>query len=1306
MKWLCASFLTLLLPVIHTARAADAAEPQVLLHVSFDANKRGTIDAQRAAGVGKGTFHPKGGRPKFVDGIRGRGLLTGGSFQSVSYPVEGNIKSDAGTLTFWLRGIDWQPLDRTRTEHFVRIGGKRGWVMVYSWIHFPVWLLVDSGGQRDKMQFPVGTPGEWNMFTVTWSGQRCAIYFNGLPVKKLDKFPLPKFQGSIVVGEHSTGDRKIVLDELMIHDRALSDAEVAALYHRVGDFFNDPFATVPRLAAPPKIDGKIAEAEWANAAAIAGLLDDAGYLARTQSTFLLGYDDALLYIACRSPIPERHKSHLDTTALHGLLRQTKTEHDVNVEADDSIEVDITPNWPFGRWHRLVVNHINTHYDYAVNPDKSIELAWNPTWTTATSLDANGWSVEIAIDLSSFPSQPKPGDIWGINLRRIWKQLQQQTDRWAWGNRVRATSKAFGYYGPVGRIRFARPGEPFARIDSVADLNAKKAGATVTLCNPGAARSFRVACRSNAGDVHDERTVAAKAKATATYRFKTTITDPASSHLDLQVTDGATPVLRCRLPFLQRQSLSVYCRHYPSFEKANVELDLSLLRDHPLATISARVVLRDAATKAVALSRTVDHFANYYPNVELATRDLKPGAYKLETEIRAAAKPVATDSQDFEKRPTPPWHGNRIGLSDGVPPPFTPIKVKGHDLACWGRRYRLADRLLPTSITTAGRELLAQPIGLDVKLADGKTLDSTKGKATFAFTGKPADARVAWSAEQKLGSLTLTTTCWLEYDGLLWTTLTITPKQATKLAHIRLDIPLRKDRVTLVNNYDYSVKTTGLLPAEGIRKGWMPLWLGDERGGLQWLTETNATWLLAKANRGVEAIPEADRVVLRVNLCDHEVTLSKPLTASFGIIATPTRPPTRGYLPELAAASPTSWNYGCYQPADKEWGNPFAWPPTVYGVRTARDGRKNHTGPYLMTSFFRAGPSPVGRKADAFLRYWFHEWVADSSARWHSGAKRATVAQSAQSWRDFFVWAHYQMYKKSRYTGFYFDVSRPVMSDNVYAGAGLSKGKSRVSTWTFLGARRLAKRLYTMLRLELGETDGSIRYHFSGQMPVALLSFADMYIDGENNYSWLTLKKPCYWQHMTLDKFRAQTMGHPIGPVGWWLPQNTRALKKAAKDWASVYPDGGRESRYIVGLVLLHNSALWAAYFPRRYVELMFESMRAYQLSNHRYRFLPYWEHKAVRPAAGLAVSAYRTKAWVAQREGEHKRRAMLVVFNQGAKPLVDATLAVDWKALGFAPDAVVAEGCSGAETPRIDAGRLVLSVGAHDFALVGIRPKP
>ncbi|HUT01013.1 MAG TPA: hypothetical protein VM031_01060 [Phycisphaerae bacterium] len=71
----------------------------------------------------------------------------------------------------------------------------------------------------------------------------------------------------------------------------------------------------------------------------------------------------------------------------------------------------------------------------------------------------------------------------------------------------------------------------------------------------------------------------------------------------------------------------------------------------------------------------------------------------------------------------------------------------------------------------------------------------------------------------------------------------------------------------------------------------------------------------------------------------------------------------------------------------------------------------------------------------------------------------------------------------------------------------------------------------------GEADGSIRYHCSGQMAAPIFRFAEMYADGENNDRRLTLDRPRYWQRTTLDKPRAQTMGHPLGPVGWPLPQN-------------------------------------------------------------------------------------------------------------------------------------------------------------------------
>jgi hypothetical protein len=68
----------------------------------------------------------------------------------------------------------------------------------------------------------------------------------------------------------------------------------------------------------------------------------------------------------------------------------------------------------------------------------------------------------------------------------------------------------------------------------------------------------------------------------------------------------------------------------------------------------------------------------------------------------------------------PWEGNRIGISDEVLPPWTPIVVAGDKVGVWGRSYRFGLLPMPVSVTARDAEVLAAPITL-VGQADGKAL---------------------------------------------------------------------------------------------------------------------------------------------------------------------------------------------------------------------------------------------------------------------------------------------------------------------------------------------------------------------------------------------------------------------------------------------------------------------------------------------------------------------------------------------------------------------------------------------------------
>ena len=75
---------------------------------------------------------------------------------------------------------------------------------------------------------------------------------------------------------------------------------------------------------------------------------------------------------------------------------------------------------------------------------------------------------------------------------------------------------------------------------------------------------------------------------------------------------------------------------------------------------------------------------------------------------------------------PPWAGTTLGAEDTVPPPWTvPVAASG-TFSCWEREHVLGGAGLVASIRSAGEELLAAPVSVEM---NGKTLSFAVSCAT-------------------------------------------------------------------------------------------------------------------------------------------------------------------------------------------------------------------------------------------------------------------------------------------------------------------------------------------------------------------------------------------------------------------------------------------------------------------------------------------------------------------------------------------------------------------------------------------------
>lgn len=279
----------------------------------------------------------------------------------------------------------------------------------------------------------------------------------------------------------------------------------------------------------------------------------------------------------------------------------------------------------------------------------------------------------------------------------------------------------------------------------------------------------------------------------------------------------------------------------------------------------------------------------------------------------ALKPYLTDI----------WFGNRVGLSDTVPAPWTPLVVEGSAVKPWGRAYRFDRSVLPTEVVTREASVLAAPIALRARAA-GKPV-AWKGEPVEFATRTPTT--VALTGRAEADGLTLTGETTIEYDGMIRVDLVLAPRgerpgrshselplgpestpnasqppvNGVTVDELLLEMPIRSEHARYLYHFPGrwgSVANSGFLPADGWTHAFKPfVWLGDEDRGLAWFCESDENWSPADPKRALTIERRDDCVLFRCHLIERPTVLAGPLKYTFGFQATPVKNPEK-----------TAWDY--------------------------------------------------------------------------------------------------------------------------------------------------------------------------------------------------------------------------------------------------------------------------------------------------------------------------------------------------------------------------------------------------------------
>jgi hypothetical protein len=707
---------------------------------------------------------------------------------------------------------------------------------------------------------------------------------------------------------------------------------------------------------------------------------------------------------------------------------------------------------------------------------------------------------------------------------------------------------------------------------------------------------------------------------------------------------------------------------PGTGKLRVIVNALSHRPSEVGGLSARVQLYREGGNRPSQEQTCRFEGSQHAAAEFGGGEppLGVGDYRVVSELSEDGKPLATTEARVTVSPPPKWLGSNVGLTDTVPQPWTPLVVEreaeGVRVECWGpRRYTFAHRSLPDALHTCGVDMLAGPLTLTA-VAGGAPLDLAAGSVVLN-RATPARVNLAGGAPTRPVQATIESA--LEYDGLLWTKLKLWSPDKPQVERLTLDVPLRKSAATLMQT-GFGYEDAGLV------KPWRhrvvansQVWLGNETGGLQVTVPSARNWYNADRNRQLEIIPADDRVTLRLNLIDKPTVLEANTEYEFAMQLTPVRP------------KPDGWRMWRITPLDdtpgtrlspfylEGWAQGTSYPiPKPEWERICNESAADGNRPILYLQPCSVWPGMPD--------------YPDFSAEWRTSLSNAPppfdpaapamsamgVCPRPRSWGDYFVTTFCDLYegqyKDMGWGGVYFDVTPPPSCDNADHGCGY---RDEYGVWQpeqrYLEHRGVQRRFYVAMQERW--PDKLLFNHESGCLNMMQLAFCHGMIDGEH----LTLALPpegfSYRNLLTLDRMRAQYMGHNFGFVPIFLPEFTRAGEgNDALCNRFMLTEEPPEVMHLVGLLALHDILPWNAYSnPAPYFH-WWAVQDAFGWGDG-VEFLPYWSN---RDLVSLSPDDPNVVCTIYRRPG----KALFVVMNNTDEDR-DVTLQPNWGKLGLQPPA-------------------------------------
>ncbi|MBI2299722.1 MAG: LamG domain-containing protein [Armatimonadetes bacterium] len=621
---------------------------------------------------------------------------------------------------------------------------------------------------------------------------------------------------------------------------------------------------------------------------------------------------------------------------------------------------------------------------------------------------------------------------------------------------------------------------------------------------------------------------------------------------------------------------------------------------------------------------------------------RDGDFVAEAALSAGGAQL-TGHATLNKPPTPWLHEPALDWkADTVSAPWRPLAVRGNRVDFWDGWIQFEGAFPTQEYTAAGAGLLTAPIRL-------VGAEAATWSAPAVAEAKPE--RVSLAGTGKLGAFTAAYQSLVEFDGLIRCDVTLTPPAGgSELDSLTLEIPLVAGNSVFYRNPACQPWDREMLD----EPTFLPYgWLGSDERGLSWFMESEANQVRAAGQPAATLRREGDSVVVRLHLVGQKVTVTQPLTYTFGFEATPVRPVPADLYGHYLASGPQFKGSNEFV---------YGWLPQISALNARLiaddpDAQRKLVEGWRAQGKHAISYSCVQCTASASPEYRFlgAEWNQPYGATF-SGYKRPDTKESysmvpvctRSSFADFLVWCADQHLKNDWGDGVYTDIDAIFACDNALHGCGYTDAFGHTGrTWPIYAHRALSRRLY-----ETCHQYGRPYYaHAHSLWYAPFNAFCDGWCPGEQ-YSTSVMGKPAFYMTDIPDRvWRSEFSTATTGVPTFLLPEMGRLAGEG------VLKDRGPSETCIVA-AMTYGVPLWAGSINQQVVEEVWAVQQAFGID--KARFTPYWRRKEFTQTEPELLVSYwrRDDTW------------LVVVSNWTAEPktaelgLDGAKLQVVWPAAG------------------------------------------